>query len=156
MSMKKVSVILGVIAASGIAWACVQNIFSGAVVEVTEDAIALAAAQGYSNPVRAAALAALDEWGSAQYGSRWVSEGFMGNFTARYRSGAVNTVFDKPCGQMAVREVSRASGGGGVSDSGGGGGGGTGTGGGGIIGGGGGWACTSAAGGRPVCRFFLF
>lgn len=140
----KAGIFCGVALASGIAIACSSDVLPLPIppvpVKISWTDTLRAQAQGYSNPLNAAARMKLDSLASTAVGkSVWKSNNFAGHFVvASPAAGVVKIYIDKPCDEEAVdnADKSATSNNGGGGPEGGGGGAGGGGGGGGPIGGG--------------------
>jgi len=122
--MSAVSVVTGT-TFGGVVLACSMMAMPTLIVNVSLSDIAAATTQGFSNPIRAAALINLDNLASAVLGaSTWHTNNFMGPVT--YRSltifgmtGTTIVTEDKPCNSDAIdkettdEETTQSGGGGG-------------------------------------------
>lgn len=109
---KKYAIAIAAIAASGLAIACemLPMPYLGSV-KVTDQDIAIAGAQGYNNPARAAALKKLDQAGEAKVGaSAWKANNYLGAVMYQYDSGGVAVTEDKPCNEKAADSQPRTNG----------------------------------------------
>lgn len=106
----KVLLTVGILAASGIAVACAMKAMPPLIVSVSAYDLAVASAQGYTNPSRAAALKNLDQAGSSAVGAAtWKSNNYIGPVTYKVGSGANIVTEDKPCDKMMIDSASTNS-----------------------------------------------
>lgn len=101
----KLLVIVGSFAIAGVAVAaCVQKAMPYlGVVDVGFLDMAIAGAQGYENPFRAAALKALDEKASKAVGdSNWKQNNYIGYVTYKVGNDVTLVNEDKPCDKKAI------------------------------------------------------
>lgn len=96
---RSIVVLTAALLASGLAIAC--ELFTHSFnVDVSNEDIARAAAQGHPNPSRAAAAANLDALGEAEFGAQyWRTNNFLGPVRYRFENGMNLVTEDKPCGK---------------------------------------------------------
>lgn len=92
----------GALLVSGIAIACAMKAMPYVgIIEVSLWDIAVAGAQGYSNPARAAALKNLDDKASDVVGDAdWKANNYKGNVTYKVGNGVAIVAEDKPCDKL--------------------------------------------------------
>lgn len=111
----------GSLVISGLAIACAMKAMPYlGIIDVSAWDIAVAGAQGYSNPARAAALKNLDEKAIDLLGAvEWKSNNYLGPVSYKVANSATIVTEDKPCNKL-MKETAPKSGGSSSGSSGGG------------------------------------
>lgn len=101
----------GCLVASGIAIACAMKAMPYlGIINVSAWDIAVAGAQGYDNPARAAALKNLDEKAISVLGvAEWKANNYIGAVSYKVGDGATIVTEDKPCDKL-MKETTPQSG----------------------------------------------